>query len=75
MSMWAISQNFTHDKAAALAVKAGVDFVLDSPDPVAAFRGIKAAVEAGEIPMAQIDRSVERHPAGEGAPRACTSRG
>jgi len=60
MSMWAISQNFSHDKAAALAVKAGVDFVLDSPDPVAAFRGIKAAVEAGEIPMAQIDRSVER---------------
>jgi len=60
MSMWAISQNYTPEKAAALAVKAGVDFVLDSPDPPAAFRGIKAAVESGDIPMAQIDRSVER---------------
>jgi beta-N-acetylhexosaminidase len=60
MSMFAISQNVPPDRAAALAVKAGVDQVLHSPDDDAAFRGIKAAVAAGEIPEAQITRSVER---------------
>jgi beta-N-acetylhexosaminidase len=60
MSMFAISQNLPADRAAALAVKAGADQVLHSPDDDAAFRGIKAAVAAGEIPEAQITRSVER---------------
>ncbi len=60
MTMDAISKMFPPDKAAAMAVKAGVDFVLHSPDDDAAFRGIKAAVEAGEISEAQINASVER---------------
>ena len=60
MSMFAISHNLPHDRAAALAVAAGADQVLHSPDDGAAFRGIKAAVAAGEIPEAQITRSVER---------------
>src|SRR5439155_19715456 len=60
MSMFAISQNLPADRAAALAVTAGADQVLHSPDDGAAFRGIKAAVAAGEIPEAQITRSVER---------------
>jgi len=60
MTMDAISKMFSHEKAAAMAVKAGADFVLHSPDDDAAFRGVKAAVAAGEIPMAQIDASVER---------------
>jgi len=60
MSMFAISQNVPPDRAAALAVIAGADQVLHSPDDDAAFRGIKAAVSAGEIPEAQINRSVER---------------
>jgi beta-N-acetylhexosaminidase len=60
MSMFAISQNVAPDRAAALAVKAGADQVLHSPDDDAAFRGIKAAVTAGDIPEAQITRSVER---------------
>jgi len=42
MTMDAISKMFSHDKAAAAAVKAGVDFVLHSPDDAAAFRGIRA---------------------------------
>jgi beta-N-acetylhexosaminidase len=41
-------------------VAAGVDVVLDPPDPEAAIRGIREAVERGEIPRAQVDRSVER---------------
>lgn len=60
MSMHAISKAFTPDKAAAMAVKAGADFVLHSPDDDAAFKGIKAAVEAGEISEAHITASVER---------------
>jgi len=60
MSMSAISKGFTPDKAAAMAVRAGADFVLHSPDNDLAFKGIKAAIESGEIPMAQVDRSVER---------------
>jgi beta-N-acetylhexosaminidase len=60
MSMWAVSRSFTPDRAAAMAIKAGADFVLDSPDAEAAFRGIKAAVQSGEIPESQITQSVER---------------
>jgi beta-N-acetylhexosaminidase len=60
MSMLAISDNVKPDRSAALAVKAGADQVLHSPDDDAAFRGIKAAVESGEIPETQITRSVER---------------
>jgi beta-N-acetylhexosaminidase len=60
MSMYAISKNFGNERAAAMAVKAGVDFVLHSPDDDAAFMGIKAAVESGEINRQQLDQSVER---------------
>jgi len=60
MSMHAISRRFTHEKAAAMAVAAGADVVLDPPDPEAALRGIREAVARGEIPREQVDRSVER---------------
>jgi beta-N-acetylhexosaminidase len=60
MSMLAISQSVPPDRAAALAVQAGADQVVHSPDDDAAFRGIKAAVAAGDITEAQIARSVER---------------
>jgi beta-N-acetylhexosaminidase len=60
MAMYAITKNFGNGKAAAMAVKAGVDFVLQPPDEDAAFQAIKAAVESGEIGRDQVDRSVER---------------
>jgi beta-N-acetylhexosaminidase len=60
MSMHAISRRFPPDRAAAMAVAAGADVVLDPPDPEAALRGILEAVESGEIPRDQLDRSVER---------------
>ncbi len=60
MSMLAISRRFGNEKAAAMAVAAGADVVLDPPDPEAALRGIREAVEKGEIPREQLDRSVER---------------
>ena len=60
MSMHAVSKRFPPDRAAALAVQAGADIVLDSPDPEAALRGIKEAVARGEISREQIDRSAAR---------------
>jgi len=41
-------------------VKAGNDLVLHSPDHAAAFGAVKAAVEAGEIEIVQVNASVER---------------
>ncbi|MBI4478217.1 MAG: hypothetical protein HY654_13670 [Acidobacteria bacterium] len=60
MSMYAISQNFTPARAAVLAVKAGADAVLHSPDDDAAFAAIKEAVAQGEIDEAQVTKSAER---------------
>ncbi len=60
MSMHAISRHFAPAQAAALAVEAGADVVLDPPDPEAAIGGIREAVAKGTIARAQLDRSVER---------------
>ena len=60
MLMDAITKNFGNEAAAVMAVKAGADLVVHTPDEDAAVKAIKAAIESGEIPREQIDRSVER---------------
>jgi beta-N-acetylhexosaminidase len=75
MSMLAIAQNVPPDRAAALAVKAGADQILHSPDDDAALRGIKAAVQSGEISEAQITRSAARVLAAKARMRLHVSRG
>jgi beta-N-acetylhexosaminidase len=60
MSMDAVARMLPPDEAAVRAVLAGADQVLHSPDPIAAFTGIKAAVASGRLAQAQIDGSVER---------------
>jgi beta-N-acetylhexosaminidase len=60
MGMDAVSKRLAPGAAAVRAIQAGNDIVLHSPDDAAAVAGIKAAVEKGEIPMAQIDASVRR---------------
>ncbi len=60
MGMDAVSKRLTPAAAAARAIMAGNDIVLHSPDDAAAVAGIKAAVEQGEIPIAQVDESVRR---------------
>src|SRR5262249_38868713 len=60
MSMDAITKMATPGDAAVRAFAAGADVVLHSPDPVAAFEGLKAAVVAGRIPREKLDASVER---------------
>jgi beta-N-acetylhexosaminidase len=60
MGMDAVAKRMSPGEAAARAIKAGNDIVLHSPDDAAAVAGIKAAVEKGEIPQAQLDASVRR---------------
>jgi beta-N-acetylhexosaminidase len=60
MSMDAVTKLVAPGEAAVRAFLAGADQILHSPDPIAAFTGIKAAVTAGRIGQVQIDQSVER---------------
>lgn len=60
MGMAGVTQLYKPGEAAVRAIKAGNDIVLHSPDDAAAFAGLKAAVQSGEIAMAQLDASVER---------------
>ncbi len=60
MSMQAVTAMLPPGEAAVRAVQAGHDVVLHSPDPAAAFRAIKAAVERGEIERGRLAASAER---------------
>ena len=60
MGMAGVTKLYSPGEAAVRAIKAGNDIVLHSPDDGAAFAGLKAAVLSGEIPAAQVDRSVQR---------------
>src|SRR3989441_3992949 len=60
MSMDAVSKMVSPDEGAVRAVLAGADQVLHSPDPVAAFNGLKAAVASGRIAEARLDEAVDR---------------
>jgi beta-N-acetylhexosaminidase len=60
MGMAGVTALYKPGEAAVRAIKAGNDIVLHSPDDGAAFAGIKAAVQSGEIPTAQFEKSVER---------------
>jgi beta-glucosidase-like glycosyl hydrolase len=60
MSMDAVSRMVAPDEGAVRAFLAGADQVLHSPDPIAAFNGIKAALGSGRVSQAQVDASVER---------------
>ena len=59
----------TPGEAAVRAVKAGIDVILDSPDSVAAFAALKAAVESGRDPARAARGVGAPHPRGEGAAR------
>ena len=60
MSMDAVARMAAADEAAVRAVLAGADQVLHSPDPIAAFTGLKSALASGRITPGQLDASVER---------------
>ncbi len=60
MRMRAITRMVSPAAAAARAVAAGHDVVLDSPDDRASLAGVRAAVADGTIDLAQLDGSVRR---------------
>jgi beta-N-acetylhexosaminidase len=60
MSMDAVARMLPPAEAAIRAFVAGADQILHSPDPIAAFTGIRGAVASGRITAAQLDASVGR---------------
>ena len=60
MSMDAVAKMVRPEEGAVRALLAGADQVLHSPDPVAAFNGIREARAGGRVTQAQIDASVTR---------------
>jgi beta-N-acetylhexosaminidase len=60
MGMQGVTDMHTPGEAAVLAILAGNDVILHSPDDGAAFAAIRDAVKSGRIPQAQVDASVER---------------
>ncbi len=60
MEMGAIKKNYSDEKSAVMAVKAGADVVLLPNDAKKAIDTIEAAVKSGEITEARIDESVRR---------------
>ncbi len=60
MNMDAVVKLGSSGDNAVKAVLAGVDVVLDSPNTMDAFRGIKAAVESGRISRERLETSVRR---------------
>jgi beta-N-acetylhexosaminidase len=60
MSIDAITKMAPPDEAAVRAVVAGADQVRHSPDPAAAFKGLKAAVAAGRVSEARLNDALDR---------------
>jgi beta-N-acetylhexosaminidase len=60
MSMGAVVNLATPAEAAVRTFAAGADIVLQSPDPIAAFDGLRSAVTGGRISVSQLDASVRR---------------
>jgi len=60
MNMGGITTLYTASEAALMAVKAGVDIILISPEPEEVLQTLAAAVRTGEISQSRIDESVRR---------------
>ena len=60
MAMEAITDQFTQEESAVLAVEAGVDVLLMPFDYTTSFDAVIAAVQSGRIPESRIDESVIR---------------
>src|SRR5262245_47710974 len=60
MGMDAVARMVAPGEGAVRALAAGADQILHSPDPIAAFDGIKKAVADGRVTVAQLDASAAR---------------
>lgn len=60
MRMDAIAAIVSPGEAAVRGVEAGIDVIIDSPDPMAAVQALKVAVESGRLPRARVEASARR---------------
>ncbi len=60
MGMAGVTSKAGAAEAAVLAIEAGNDLVLNSPDQAAAFTGLRQAVQSGRLSAARLDASVTR---------------
>lgn len=60
MAMAGLAEGYWAGDAAVRALKAGVDVLLDSPDPDAVYESLLQAVHNGEISSRRLDRSVRK---------------
>ena len=60
LNMGAVSQQYSSAQAAVKALNAGVDMLLMPADFNAAYQGVLAAVQSGEISEERINKSVEK---------------
>ncbi len=60
LNMGAITSVYSPEESALLAVEAGIDMLLMSPDVHKAVSALKAAVDSGRISESRIDESVRR---------------
>ncbi|MCX4823244.1 glycoside hydrolase family 3 protein [Streptomyces sp. NBC_01142] len=60
LTMQGVRDKYGDDRVPVLALKAGVDQLLNPPDLVAARNGVLGAVKSGEISVARIEESILR---------------
>jgi beta-N-acetylhexosaminidase len=60
MNMDAVAKMGGSGENAVKAILAGIDVVLDPPDPLDAFRGLRAALDDGRLTRARVETSVTR---------------
>ncbi len=60
LDMAGVAAQWTQEEIAVMAIQAGSDILLNSPDVDASFAGVRAAVESGELTEERIDESVRR---------------
>ncbi|GGU35265.1 glycoside hydrolase family 3 protein [Streptomyces violascens] len=60
LGMQGVRDKYGDDRVPVLALKAGVDQLLDPPKLDVAFNGLRAAVASGELPESRLDASILR---------------
>ncbi|WP_435600984.1 glycoside hydrolase family 3 N-terminal domain-containing protein [Streptomyces sp. C10-9-1] len=60
LTMQGVREQYGDDRVPVLALLAGADQLLDPPDPAVAWRGVRDALESGELSTARIDESILR---------------
>lgn len=60
LEMHGITNHFSPDEAVIMAINAGADILLLSPDEMTAINGVIKAVETGRLSEARIDQSVRK---------------